>query len=271
MEGIKISNRNYPALDMLYKGSLGLMPIFEKDNVFFDSHNIKVFTKNWKFYINSFKQEINVVSNAFQEASIKAKEKLLALYRDFVEKDTSDFDIKGCYIVGDFVHMVDYQTKKGSQDWELAHFIFTKKGMPISVFIQSEKSEIYQNGWVSSLFGIDNNADIEKWLYGRFFEVVILKLFKSYADIETKTIFPNSKVKDFHCKYVNDTRLKLTYLDSKWFTNLVKSEGFSVRGHFRLQPKKKNGEWTKELIWINDFEKTGYTAPARMIKNAEQL
>jgi hypothetical protein len=28
---------------------------------------------------------------------------------------------------------------------------------------------------------------------------------------------------------------------------------------------KKNGEWTKELIWISEFEKTGYTAPARKI------
>ena len=24
--------------------------------------------------------------------------------------------------------------------------------------------------------------------------------------------------------------------------------------HFRLQPKKKDGEWTKELIWINEFK-----------------
>lgn len=29
------------------------------------------------------------------------------------------------------------------------------------------------------------------------------------------------------------------------------------------------GEWTRELIWISEFEKTGYTAPARMIGNNE--
>jgi len=58
-------------------------------------------------------------------------------------------------------------------------------------------------------------------------------------------------------------------LDSKWFTTLVKSDAFHVRGHFRLQPKKKDGEWTKELIWINDFQKEGYTAPARRLQQQQ--
>jgi hypothetical protein len=37
-----------------------------------------------------------------------------------------------------------------------------------------------------------------------------------------------------------------------------------VSGHFRLQPKKSNGEWTKELIWIDEFGKTGYTSNAKI-------
>lgn len=55
-------------------------------------------------------------------------------------------------------------------------------------------------------------------------------------------------------------------MDSKWFTNLVKSDGFKVRGHFRFQPKKKDGVWTKELIWINEFEKSGYNREAGVLK-----
>lgn len=95
--------------------------------------------------------------------------------------------------------------------------------------------------------------------------VIVMLLFKKYAKIETKTVGANKRYKDINCKYTNDTNSDITFLDSTWFTNLVKSEGFNVRGHFRLQPKKKNGEWTKELIWISEFEKTGYNRKAKKL------
>ena len=60
---------------------------------------------------------------------------------------------------------------------------------------------------------------------------------------------------------------QIQILNSTWFTTLVKSDNFKVRGHFRLQPKKKGGEWTKEIIWVNEFVKSGYTAPAKKLTN----
>lgn len=95
--------------------------------------------------------------------------------------------------------------------------------------------------------------------------IVCVCLFKKYAKVEIKHVEPGERIKDISCKYVNDTKLGITYMDSKWFTTLVKSDAFKVRGHFRLQPKKVNGEWTKEIIWINDFEKSGYTRKAGII------
>ena len=95
--------------------------------------------------------------------------------------------------------------------------------------------------------------------------LLITTLFIQYAKVETKILPPKSKTMGIGCYYNNTTKSKITMLDSKWFTTLVKSDAFKVRGHFRLQPKKVNGEWTKELIWINEFEKTGYTAPAKKI------
>src|SRR5439155_24057442 len=89
--------------------------------------------------------------------------------------------------------------------------------------------------------------------------------FIKYADIEVKVLPPNKTVKDIKCKYVNDTSSNIQFLDSTWFTTLIKSDSFKVREHFRLQPKKKDGEWTKEIIWINEFEKTGYTSPAKKL------
>jgi hypothetical protein len=93
-------------------------------------------------------------------------------------------------------------------------------------------------------------------------------MFKKFADVETKELKAGQRTKGIDCKYINETKENITYLDSTWFTNLVKSDAFKVRGHFRLQPKKKNGEWTKELIWINDFQKEGYTRRAgKIIEN----
>lgn len=262
---MKISYRNYPILEKLHKGSLDIMPMFEKDKPFFDVC-CETFVRNWKFYRKNFMQEINVISKPFHEASIKAEKKLIQLYGDIVINDISDIDINGCYIVGDFIYMISYEAKKNSEYSEIAFYFFDKNGIPLAMFIDSYKYKIHQNGWISSCFSIgDNPTEIYNWIYIHIAKIIVFRMFKTYAEVETKIIPPNSKVKDIDRKYINDTKLKLTYLDSKWFTNLIKSDAFKVSGHFRLQPKKKDGEWTKELIWISEFKKTGYTAPARKI------
>jgi hypothetical protein len=262
---MKISYRNYPILEKLQKGSLGILPVFEKDKKFFDLFR-DCFVDNWNFYREEFKHDINVISQPFYEASVKAQNKILQLYEDIVINDTSDFDVKGCYLYGDFVYMLNYEVKKGSEDNEVVFYIFSKEGLPLAMFVDTAKYKICQNGWISSYFSVGNNPDsVKSWIFSQIAKIIIFRMFKTYAEVETKIIPPNSKVKAVDCKYVNDTKLKLTYLDSKWFTNLVKSEGFNVRGHFRLQPKKKEGEWTKELIWISDFQKNGYTSPARIL------
>lgn len=261
---MKISKSNFPILDKLNKGILGDMPIYEKDKNLFFSQIGTLFVNNWKFYHKSFKTEINIISKPFSEASNKAENKLLQLFHDITVNDTADFDVKGTYIIGDFVCMIDLEMRKGQENIELAFFVFDRIGIPIAFYIDSAKYKIYQNGWISSILPIENNFTlIQNWIYYEMGKIVIYKMFKSYAEVETKIIPPNSKVKSGYSKYVNDTDLKLTYLDSKWFTNLIKSDSFNVRGHFRLQPKKINGEWTKELIWINEFQKNGYNAPAR--------
>ena len=134
----------------------------------------------------------------------------------------------------------------------------------------STVSKMYSNVFIgygdepphSNLFRFDK-AQTPKELFASF----LIILFKKYAQVETKYLPANKTTKDINCKYVNETSSNITILDSKWFTTLVKSDAFKVRGHFRLQPKKKDGEWTKELIWINDFTKDGYTAPARILNN----
>jgi hypothetical protein len=260
---------NYPILEKLHNKSLGNMPIYEQDAPFFNLHT-DVFVKHWKLNCEKFKREINVISNPFLEASGKAKEKLTQLWNDILVNDISDFEVNGCCLVGDFVHMLSFEAKKGMEYCEIAYYIFDKQGIPLAMYIDNVKGDRRMTGWISSCFSVNNNQDeIRNWIYSRIWQLGILKMFKNYAEVETKIMPPKARIKGVDCKYINDTRFELTYLDSKWFTNLVKSDGFNVRGHFRLQPMKKDGKWTKELIWISEFSKTGYTAPARILSQTE--
>ena len=53
-------------------------------------------------------------------------------------------------------------------------------------------------------------------------------------------------------------------VDSTWNKNIEVNSPFPVSGHFRNQPKKdSNGEWYKELIYIEAFIKNGYHRKAK--------
>lgn len=122
--------------------------------------------------------------------------------------------------------------------------------------------------WVSDRFFNAQPYHTDRWQFIMqcFIEIASFEVFLKYAEIETKHLPPKSKVKDGKKQHKNETNSTVTILDSTWFTTLVKSDAFKVRGHFRLQPYGE-GRKERKLIWINDFQKSGYTAPARKLNN----
>jgi len=92
--------------------------------------------------------------------------------------------------------------------------------------------------------------------------IVSFHILKKYAEVETKILEPHAKTRAFNCKYYNDTDHQIQIMDSTWFTTLVKSDSFKVRGHFRFQPCGQALK-DKKLIWIKDFTKEGYTRKAK--------
>ena len=92
--------------------------------------------------------------------------------------------------------------------------------------------------------------------------------FKKYATVEVCVVEPHKKKKttlDPDGKVVNNTGIEVTLLDSSWFREIIRNEGFKVSGHFRLQPcKDEKGKWTRKLIYIKEFEKHGYHRRAKM-------
>jgi hypothetical protein len=70
-----------------------------------------------------------------------------------------------------------------------------------------------------------------------------------------------------YCKknYTPETNPRMT-VDSAWSKTLIKSDGFLVSGHSRMQPVGEGSKYRK-LIWIDTFEKEGYTREAKMLNH----
>ena len=258
---MKIDYKNYPILEKLEKELLGTIPFYEVDMAVLNTEIVPFFVKEWKLNAKEFKKEINVISKSFREASLKAKEKLSELIIDISTNDLSDILIKGTYIIGDFVHIINITHIKGSEDYNTLFYTFDRTGIPI--LMCNFNSDNFMVWGSRGYFKNENELSLAyKSTIG---EIIIFSMFKKYAEVETKILRPHQKPREISCLYRNNTKMNLTFLDSKWFTTLVKSDAFKVNGHFRLQPCKIDDEWTKKIIWISDFMKSGYTSHAKIL------
>ena len=87
--------------------------------------------------------------------------------------------------------------------------------------------------------------------------------FQKYAPRLEKNLPPKAKLKDFHCRYFNESGVDIKIYDLNYFTKSVQANPFMVRGHWKLQPCGKR--WSdRKLIWIDPFIKQGYTKGAYM-------
>jgi hypothetical protein len=262
---MKISYRTHPLIEDIYKKEISDLKCFESDKVFVTEHKASLkdtFSRAAKL----ISDKIYIFREPFMEAYEKAADKL---YKSNLWNEVSSGGY--CLIMPDKEATL-LEVRKGDKieendfvDDRTGHVMLFATGFKNDVIIYSgvvmlwfysDKIKTEFQGWKSN--NIDN---VEKHILNS----VLLTLFIKFAQIETKFLKPGEKLEEVECNYKNETKLPITIYDSKWFTTLVKSDGFKVRGHFRLQPKKKDGQWTKELIWISDFQKEGYTAPARRL------
>jgi hypothetical protein len=145
--------------------------------------------------------------------------------------------------------------------FRFAHFCDEELFILKDMFVQHTVGGSYDVR-LKDIFGYQSTGynDIE----GIVVNCLLIILFIHYAEIEYKTLGPNQRSKGILCKDVNNTKSSIKMLDIKHFTTIHQPNGFGVRGHFRWQA---HGEGLKDrkLIWINDFVKDGYTAPARKL------
>jgi len=80
-------------------------------------------------------------------------------------------------------------------------------------------------------------------------------IFLYHSEIKTVILKPNAKFGTLHSeRFKNETKNTYIIVDSTWNRISVRNGGFSVSGHFRLQPCGLNNQ-DRKLVFIEEFKK----------------
>jgi hypothetical protein len=97
-----------------------------------------------------------------------------------------------------------------------------------------------------------------------------LLIFTELSELQTVFIKPGHKIgTKKEGRFLNETKDNIILVDSTWNRTIIRTEGFSVRGHFRLQPCGV-GLIDRKLIYVDEFQKNGYIRGAKK-EQVEQL
>ena len=122
-----------------------------------------------------------------------------------------------------------------------------------------------------SFFGKSTIDCIGKWdklniLQQSICLAVATLILKKYGEVETVLVGAGVRRKMPETKEIimNKAPFSITQLDSSWLRTIIRTEGFMVRGHFRLQACGV-GLKERKLIYIEPYEKHGYTRTAKKL------
>lgn len=102
---------------------------------------------------------------------------------------------------------------------------------------------------------------------------------KKYVKVESIVVPPGkfSAIENTPLEYVekkkviNQTGQEVIVMDSKWFRKIINDNDIFVRGFWRMQNKKNTeGEWYKELIFVDSFVRHGYHRNAKIEDISEE-
>ena len=107
---------------------------------------------------------------------------------------------------------------------------------------------------------VHDKDDLNRRLATSAYNVFILCALKQLIPTDKLVMRHKDSKKLYHTRYQNKTRLYINIIDSDHFKEVisVKGDAFKVSGHWRLQPYGPKADPSYKLIWINDYEKTGY-------------
>jgi hypothetical protein len=215
-------------------------------------------------YRERFLSSINIISSKFGDAAHKAKSSLMPLFVDFENTKDEEIIIQGTYIYKKLVTFCYINSFTG----EKVVISFLRSGA-LAMFFQCDDSESYGRWWASKSYEL---ADLENSVVIPILQsVAAFGMFKSYADVETEVVNLNKKIKPIgeDEPIYNKIPFPVTWLNCNWFTNIIRSEGFGVRGHFRFQ-RVGPGRRQIKMVEVKPYRKSGYHRRAQKVIEAEE-
>lgn len=253
-------NVNNTALHFLNGGPIDFtVPTDQKQRTLFEKESFRQsIIESFEEVRPLFAEKVQYISVPFYEAFMKSRHKLAGVF-DKEEIETSGtFIVPGAHGTTNTYFYALKTELKGDLWWYSImimcfhkHKDMEKPSLDVMIYDGPE----FSKEWIWE----GHSADKMEWIAN----IICIIVFMKYCEVETKIIPPGRKEKHVGTKYVNETKHKIEILDSSWFTTLIKSDGFAVGGHFRFQPYGP-GLSRKKLIWIEPFEKTGYTRTAKV-------
>lgn len=132
-----------------------------------------------------------------------------------------------------------------------------KAGEADSTYVWGEDVEM--NAFFNERSAEDRYNDT--WLYAKL--TIAVLLFKKYADVRETVVGSNVRrtVENVSEPVWNKLPFKINYLDSTWYTTIVKNGDFPVKAHWRWCPV------SQRFSFIHSFMKHGYIRRAGKLRS----
>lgn len=148
---------------------------------------------------------------------------------------------------------------------EMARFL-CYKGYLQGFYFNTKEKVVFDFG-----FDLANEGYFFDGKYSKYFnKIAKIITFVELGDVEV-TILEQGKNNGRNKndgKVTNQSDFKMYVVDTSWNKLIIRTEGFKVRGHFRLQACGE-GFMDRKVIWIGAFEKHGYVRQPKNIKLRE--
>jgi hypothetical protein len=250
---MKFTNEKYPFINIIEEGRFSEISIPSNDVIFFSKMRNLNLEKSESFFKNI---EYQFISFPFLDAACNHWLKLNHLLPEL--KPCS-----GCFLnnpnIGEYYWIHPFGEGKYSFGCIEVLYFHNKEvvGMSITRATDQTYTEFQTDCTLHKHFLCDPEQ------IG--LNLIAQNLIKQFGPTEIK-IFGGKdnpkKVKIGNVKMLSDLDIPIHYYDSKWFTEFHRTNGFKVRGHFRLQRCGKNLT-EKKLIFIEEFQKNGYNSRAK--------
>jgi hypothetical protein len=223
--------------------------------------------EGYKNHVSNYKKNIQLITEPFYKAYHLAKPKLKdVIFKEVFEK-AGTLILPHPQVTKTIFYAMETSIKNDKWEFDCILTMFTKRpkqdefGLDlfyINIMNEEERTAAYKC-FIYEGF-VNDGMDGEYWIS----ELLLLKTFLKYAELETKVVNAGKKILHNGEKVKNDTEQKVEILDSTYFTTISRTEGFGVSGHFRLQPYGP-GLCERRLQWIPEFQKHGYTRKAKIL------